>query len=56
MTTPAAVPGTPDQPADAGPRTPLVFGGVPEAEGFAAVPITARVRVHFRVVHDLPLA
>jgi hypothetical protein len=47
---------THDQPTDAGGRPPLVFGGVPEAEGFAAVPITARDRVHFRVDHDLPLA
>jgi DNA-directed RNA polymerase specialized sigma24 family protein len=45
-----------DLPAEATARGPLVFGGLPEADGFAAVPITARDRVHFRVDRDLPLA
>jgi DNA-directed RNA polymerase specialized sigma24 family protein len=36
-------------------RQPLVFGGIPEAEGFARVPITPRDRVHFRVDRELPL-
>ena len=30
-------------------RQPLVFGGLPEAEGWALAPITPRDRVHFRV-------
>ncbi|WP_336032799.1 sigma-70 family RNA polymerase sigma factor [Geodermatophilus sp. FMUSA9-8] len=59
MSTLATDPTTADRPADSGAeapgRAPLVFGGVPEAEGFAAVPITARDRVHFRVDRDLPL-
>jgi hypothetical protein len=38
------------------PRSPLVFGGIPEAEGWALAPITARDRVHFRVDRELPLA
>ncbi len=46
---------SPDQPAAAGTRAPLVFGGIPEAEGFARVPITPRDRVHFRVDGDLRL-
>jgi len=36
-------------------RQPLVFGGVPESEGFARVPITPCDRVHFRVDRDLPM-
>ena len=36
-------------------RQPLVFGGIPEAEGWARAPITPRDRVHFRVDHELPL-
>ena len=36
-------------------RGPLVFGGIPEAEGWALAPITARDRVHFRVDRELPL-
>jgi hypothetical protein len=36
-------------------RAPLVFGGIPEAEGWALAPITPRDRVHFRVDHELPL-
>ena len=36
-------------------RAPLVFGGIPEAEGWVLAPITARVRVHFRVDRELPL-
>ncbi len=36
-------------------RQPLVFGGIPEAEGWALAPITPRDRVHFRVDHELPL-
>jgi hypothetical protein len=36
-------------------RAPLVFGGIPEADGFARVPITSRDRVHFRVDRELPL-
>jgi len=34
---------------------PLVFGGVPEAEGWALAPITPRDRVHFRTDRELPL-
>jgi hypothetical protein len=37
-------------------RQPLVFGGIPEAEGWALAPITPRDRVHFRVDRELPLA
>ena len=37
-------------------RTPLVFGGIPEAEGWVLAPITPRDRVHFRVDRELPLA
>jgi DNA-directed RNA polymerase specialized sigma subunit len=36
-------------------RQPLVFGGIPEHEGFARVPITSRDRVHFRVDRELAL-
>jgi hypothetical protein len=36
-------------------RQPLVFGGIPEAEGWALAPITPRDRVHFRVDRELPL-
>jgi hypothetical protein len=36
-------------------RQPLVFGGIPEADGWALAPITPRDRVHFRVDHELPL-
>ena len=36
-------------------RQPLFFGGIPEAEGFARVPITPRDRVHFRLDHEMPL-
>ena len=36
-------------------RQPLVFGGLPEAEGWALAPITPRDRVHFRVDRELPL-
>ena len=36
-------------------RQPLVFGGIPEAEGWVLAPITPRDRVHFRVDRDLPL-
>jgi hypothetical protein len=32
-----------------------VFGGIPEAEGWALAPITSRDRVHFRVDRELPL-
>ncbi|WP_346621866.1 flagellar biosynthesis protein FliA [Blastococcus montanus] len=44
-------------PADdrAGIRRPLVFGGIPEAEGWALAPITPRDRVHFRADRELPL-
>ena len=35
-------------------RQPLVFGGLPEADGWALAPITPRDRVHFRVDRDLP--
>jgi hypothetical protein len=53
---PSAVP-TDDLPGtDARGRGPLVFGGIPEAEGFARTPITPRDRVHFRVDRDLPVA
>ena len=31
-------------------RQPLVFGGIPEADGWALAPITPRDRVHFRVL------
>jgi hypothetical protein len=50
-------PGTAPDPTDAlgRPRAPLVFGGIPEAEGWALAPITSRDRVHFRVDHELPL-
>ena len=37
-------------------REPLVFCGLPEAEGWALAPITPRDRVHFRVDRELPLA
>ena len=37
-------------------REPLVFGGLPEAEGWALAPITPRDRVHFRTDRELPLA
>ncbi|WNV76482.1 flagellar biosynthesis protein FliA [Geodermatophilus sp. DSM 44513] len=37
-------------------RAPLVFGGLPEAEGWALAPITSRDRVHFRTDRELPLA
>ena len=36
-------------------RAPLVFGGIPEAEGWALAPITPRDRVHFRTDRELPL-
>ncbi len=36
-------------------RQPLVFGGLPEADGWTLAPITPRDRVHFRVDHELPL-
>jgi DNA-directed RNA polymerase specialized sigma subunit len=36
-------------------RAPLVFGGIPEAEGWALAPIASRDRVHFRVDRELPL-
>ena len=36
-------------------RTPLIFGGLPEAAGWALAPITARDRVHFRADRELPL-
>ena len=36
-------------------RQPLVFGGIPEADGWILAPITPRDRVHFRVDHELPL-
>ena len=37
-------------------REPLVFGGLPEAEGWALAPISPRDRVHFRTDRELPLA
>ncbi len=37
-------------------RGPLVFAGIPEAEGWTLAPIVARDRVHFRVDRELPLA
>jgi hypothetical protein len=37
-------------------RAPLVFGGIPEADGWALAPITPRDRVHFRTDRELPLA
>ena len=37
-------------------REPLVFGGLPEAQGWALAPITPRDRVHFRTDRELPLA
>jgi hypothetical protein len=45
------------RPSEAGGRgrAPLVFGGIPEAEGWALAPITPRDRVHFRVDAELPL-
>jgi hypothetical protein len=36
-------------------REPLVFGGLPEAAGWALAPITPRDRVHFRTDRELPL-
>ena len=36
-------------------REPLVFGGIPEADGWVLAPITPRDRVHFRVDRELPL-
>jgi len=36
-------------------RQPLVFGGIPETDGWVLAPITPRDRVHFRVDHELPL-
>jgi hypothetical protein len=36
-------------------RAPLVFGGIPEVQGWELAPITPRDRVHFRVDRDLPL-
>lgn len=36
-------------------RAPLVFGGIPEADGWALAPITARDRVHFRADRELAL-
>jgi hypothetical protein len=37
-------------------REPLVFGGIPEADGWALAPITPCDRVHFRTDRELPLA
>ncbi|MGY1703682.1 flagellar biosynthesis protein FliA [Geodermatophilus sp. SYSU D00697] len=45
----------PADPSGARNRAPLVFGGIPEAEGWALAPITPRDRVHFRVDRELPL-
>ncbi|RFU22888.1 sigma-70 family RNA polymerase sigma factor [Geodermatophilus marinus] len=53
-TTPATP--TPTSPGSGPTRAPLVFGGIPEADGFALAPITPRDRVHFRVDRELPLA
>jgi hypothetical protein len=36
-------------------REPLVFGGLPEAAGWALAPITPRDRVHFRTDREVPL-
>ena len=36
-------------------REPLVFGGIPEADGWALAPITPRDRVHVRTDRELPL-
>ena len=45
-----------DRPVPPSPvRTPLVFGGIPEAEGWLLAPITPRDRVHFRTDRGLPL-
>jgi hypothetical protein len=55
---PSVVPPSPtDLPLDARARIrqPLVFGGIPEVEGWAHAPITPRDRVHFRVDRELPL-
>ncbi|MGY1622021.1 flagellar biosynthesis protein FliA [Geodermatophilus sp. SYSU D00965] len=46
----------PTDPTAARLRAPLVFGGIPEAEGWALAPITPRDRVHFRVDRELPIA
>ena len=35
-------------------NAPLIFGGIPEAEGFAAAPLELRSRVHFRT-ENLPV-
>ncbi|SNS71100.1 hypothetical protein SAMN06893096_1076 [Geodermatophilus pulveris] len=49
-------PATPvDDTTDPRGRAPLVFGGIPEAEGWALAPITPRDRVHFRTDRELPL-
>ncbi len=37
-------------------RPALVFGGIPEAEGWSSAPLRARDRVHFRTNLALPLA
>jgi hypothetical protein len=46
------------EPAEGGARgrAPLVFGGIPEADGWALAPIATLDRVHFRVDRELPLA
>jgi len=46
---------SPTAPVPARDRAPLVFGGIPESEGWALAPITPRDRVHFRVDRDLPI-
>jgi len=53
----AAEPIAVTEPADTtGPgRKTLIFGGLTEEQGFAAAPVTARDRVHFRTDKELPL-
>ena len=44
-----------DRPVPTSPvRTPLVFGGIPEAEGWLLAPITPRARLHIRTDRELP--
>jgi DNA-directed RNA polymerase specialized sigma subunit len=54
-TVPIAVDDTPADRAAPRGRDPLVFGGLPEAEGWVLAPITPRDRVHFRTDRELPL-
>ena len=55
-TTPMSLSAVPAAADDRARREPLVFGGLTEAEGWEAAPITSRDRVHFRADRELPLA